>query len=88
MAQIEVTGESLRTAVDEAVFAQAVTLADKVAGSSAGTRYTRGAVQRRYTAGRSSVVRCLKPPRALACRACLRCPPGRTSGTASCRSSW
>ena len=35
MAQIEVTGESLRAAVDEAVFAQAVTLADKVAGFSA-----------------------------------------------------
>jgi uncharacterized Zn finger protein len=35
MAQIEVTEESLRTAVDEAVFAQAVTLADKVAGFSA-----------------------------------------------------
>src|SRR5690349_23998185 len=35
MAQIEVTGESLRAAVDEAVFAQAVTLADKVAGVSA-----------------------------------------------------
>ena len=35
MAQIEVTEESLRSAVDEAVFAQAVTLADKVAGFSA-----------------------------------------------------
>ena len=35
MAQIEVTEESLRTAVDEAVFAQAVTLAGKVAGFSA-----------------------------------------------------
>src|SRR2546429_5378657 len=35
MAQIEVTVESLRTAVDEAVFAQALTLADKVAGFSA-----------------------------------------------------
>jgi hypothetical protein len=35
MAQIEVTEESLRAAVDEAVFAQAVTLADKVAGFSA-----------------------------------------------------
>ena len=35
MAQIEVTEESLRTAVDEAVFAQALTLADKVAGFSA-----------------------------------------------------
>ena len=35
MAQIEVTEESLRTAVDEEVFAQAVTLADKVAGFSA-----------------------------------------------------
>jgi hypothetical protein len=35
MTQIEVTEESLRTAVDEAVFAQAVTLADKVAGFSA-----------------------------------------------------
>src|SRR5881396_1974697 len=35
MAQIEVTEESLRTAVDEAIFAQAVTLADKVAGFSA-----------------------------------------------------
>lgn len=35
MAQIEVTEESLRRAVDEAVFAQAVTLADKVAGFSA-----------------------------------------------------
>ncbi len=35
MAQIEVTEESLRTTVDEAVFAQAVTLADKVAGFSA-----------------------------------------------------
>ena len=35
MAPIEVTEESLRTAVDEAVFAQAVTLADKVAGFSA-----------------------------------------------------
>src|SRR4029077_12387342 len=34
MTQIEVTEESLRTAVDEAVFAQAVTLADKVAGFS------------------------------------------------------
>jgi hypothetical protein len=35
MAQIEVTEESLRTAVDEAVFAQAVALAGKVAGFSA-----------------------------------------------------
>ena len=35
MAQIEVTEESLRTAVDEDVFAQAVALADKVAGFSA-----------------------------------------------------
>src|ERR1700750_4441 len=35
MAQIEVTEESLHRAVDEAVFAQAVTLADKVAGFSA-----------------------------------------------------
>src|SRR5437762_4782626 len=35
MTQLEVTEESLRTAVDEAVFAQAVTLADKVAGFSA-----------------------------------------------------
>src|SRR5207244_3515905 len=35
MAQIEVTEESLRAAVDEAVFAQAVTLAGKVAGFSA-----------------------------------------------------
>jgi hypothetical protein len=35
MAQIEVTEESLRAVVDEAVFAQAVTLADKVAGFSA-----------------------------------------------------
>ena len=35
MAQIEVTEESLRTAVDEAVFAQAVTLVGKVAGFSA-----------------------------------------------------
>ena len=35
MAQIEVTEESLRAAVDEAVFAQALTLADKVAGCSA-----------------------------------------------------
>jgi hypothetical protein len=35
MAQIEVTEESLRTAVDGAVFAQAVTLAGKVAGFSA-----------------------------------------------------
>src|SRR6476469_7964189 len=35
MAQLEVTEESLRTAVDEAVFAQAVTLADKLAGFSA-----------------------------------------------------
>src|SRR6266566_633684 len=35
MAQIEVTEESLRAAVDEAVFAQAVALADKVAGFSA-----------------------------------------------------
>ena len=35
MAQIEVTEESLRTAVDEDVFAQAVVLADKVAGFSA-----------------------------------------------------
>jgi hypothetical protein len=35
MAQIEVTEESLRTAVDEAVFAQAAALADKVAGFSA-----------------------------------------------------
>jgi hypothetical protein len=35
MAQIEVTGESLRSAAGEAVFAQAVTLADKVAGFSA-----------------------------------------------------
>jgi len=35
MTQIEVTEESLRTAVDEAVFAQAVTLAGKVAGFSA-----------------------------------------------------
>ena len=35
MAQIEVTEESLRTAVDEEVFAQAVVLAGKVAGFSA-----------------------------------------------------
>ena len=35
MAQIEVTEESLRRAVDEAVFAQALTLAGKVAGFSA-----------------------------------------------------
>src|SRR5205823_6214253 len=35
MAQVEVTEESLRTAVDEDVFAQAVVLADKVAGCSA-----------------------------------------------------
>jgi hypothetical protein len=35
MAQIEVTEASLRAAVDEAVFAQAVTLAGKVAGFSA-----------------------------------------------------
>jgi len=35
MAQIEVTEESLRSAVDEAVFAQAVTLVGKVAGFSA-----------------------------------------------------
>jgi len=35
MAQIEVTEESLRTATGDAVFAQAVTLADKVAGFSA-----------------------------------------------------
>jgi hypothetical protein len=35
MAPLEVTEESLRTAVDEAVFAQAVALADKVAGFSA-----------------------------------------------------
>jgi len=35
MAQIEVTEESLHRAVDEAVFAQAVTLTDKVAGFSA-----------------------------------------------------
>ena len=35
MAQIEVTEESLHRAVDETVFAQAVTLADKVAGFSA-----------------------------------------------------
>jgi hypothetical protein len=35
MAQIEVTEESLRAATGEAVFAQAVTLADKVAGFSA-----------------------------------------------------
>src|ERR1700755_1383268 len=35
MAQIEGTEESLHRAVDEAVFAQAVTLADKVAGFSA-----------------------------------------------------
>jgi hypothetical protein len=35
MAQLEVTEESLRTAVDEAVFAQAVALADKVAAFSA-----------------------------------------------------
>jgi hypothetical protein len=35
MAQIEVTEESLRSAAGEAVFAQAVTLADKVAGFSA-----------------------------------------------------
>src|SRR6478735_5457049 len=35
MAQIEVTEESLHRAVDEAVFAQAVTLAGKVAGFSA-----------------------------------------------------
>src|SRR6201995_613611 len=35
MTQIEVTEESLHTAVDEAVFAQAVTLTGKVAGFSA-----------------------------------------------------
>ena len=35
MAQIEVTEESLRTAVAEDVFARAVALADKVAGFSA-----------------------------------------------------
>jgi len=35
MTQIEVTEESLRAAVNEAVFAQAVALADKVAGFSA-----------------------------------------------------
>src|SRR6266568_2965648 len=35
MARIEVTEESLRTAVGEAVFTQAVALADKVAGFSA-----------------------------------------------------
>jgi len=35
MAQLEVTEESLRTTVDEAVFAQAVALADKVAAFSA-----------------------------------------------------
>jgi hypothetical protein len=35
MAQIEVTEESLRAAVDEDVFTQAVALADKVAGFSA-----------------------------------------------------
>jgi hypothetical protein len=44
--------------------------------------------RRVYTAGRSSVVRCLKPARALACRACRRCPPGPTPGPASSVPSW
>lgn len=42
MAQIEVTEESLRSATGEAVFAQAVTLADNVAGFSAVGPQSRG----------------------------------------------